>query len=255
MAKNVTQEEWDKLPASIRGTLALLGARPEKLRAMGAAGAPYTQAGAPGLKGEYVGPAVLPGVSGATVRGQGAPDIGAAHESAVVYDEQDPTLGITRAHEMEHVLANQGLGSSAALNTKWDELIGKGDASRAEIAKRLVAAGPYLQKKWGLDAPSAKAGYFSPLLLRQKDPHNYVNEQLATLSALEQLTNKRLVDDPYMRANVFKTPGERETYDAVTGLRQTRMDPRDLPPYTRQPENPGGIATLLPTSLQQLFGK
>ena len=36
--------------------------------------------------------------------------------------------------------------------------------------------------------------------------------------------------------NYFKDKNIREAYNAVTGLRQTRLDSKDLPPYTRIPE-------------------
>lgn len=45
------------------------------------------------------------------------------------------------------------------------------------------------------------------------------------------------MNDPEVR-KIFKTSAMRESYDAVTGLRQNRLDARDLPTYTRIPENP-----------------
>jgi hypothetical protein len=71
-------------------------------------------------------------------------------------------------------------------------------------------------------------------VLKRPDANNFLYEQLATLSALEQSKNKRLTDDPYVRKHILKTKDERETYNALTGLRQSRLDAKDLPPYTRQ---------------------
>jgi hypothetical protein len=163
-------------------------------------------------------------------------------DSAVILNSHD-TDPATLGHELEHVLANQGLGAGAAVNTKFGELNGddtalKRMATRNDIVKRLVEAAPHLIKEWGLDPQDAKGGYFSPKMYEYQGQHapNLMNEQFATLSALEQRKNKRLVDDPYIRQNVLRTPSERESYDAVTGLRQTRLDARDLPPYTRLPE-------------------
>ena len=51
------------------------------------------------------------------------------------------------------------------------------------------------------------------------------------------------MDDPVVR-KVFNTPALRETYDAMTGLRQTRLDARDLPSYTRIPEKPEAKQTV-----------
>jgi hypothetical protein len=39
-----------------------------------------------------------------------------------------------------------------------------------------------------------------------------------------------------LRKTLFKNKNVRETYNAITGLRQTRLYARDLPPYTRQSE-------------------
>ena len=55
-----------------------------------------------------------------------------------------------------------------------------------------------------------------------------------------------LTKDPVLRKTLFKNKEVRETYNAITGLRQTRLDARDLPPYTRQsePTEPGVIDKL-----------
>jgi hypothetical protein len=62
----------------------------------------------------------------------------------------------------------------------------------------------------------------------------YFDEQLASLSALEQTTGKSLTRDPEMR-KLFPNTQMMAVYDALTGLRQTRLDARDLPPHTPLP--------------------
>jgi hypothetical protein len=96
----------------------------------------------------------------------------------------------------------------------------------------LLAHAPYLAEKWGLDKADTVDGYFSKRVSARPDKNNFLYEQLATLSALEQVANRSLTDDPYIRKHVLKTPAEREAYNAMTGLRQTRLDPRDIAPYT-----------------------
>lgn len=189
---------------------------------------PYTQAGASQLQGQYYDPNMGDTTYGSTYRDKSG-------NSIITLNPKDSSSQITRAHEMEHVLANQGLGSGAKLNSMWDKLsTADGGAYRGEVVKRLVEHAPYLQKNWGLDSSSVESGYFSPNVLQRPDKNNFLYEQMATLSALEQSKNKRLTDDPYVRKNIFTTKGERETYNALTGLRQSRLDAKDLPPYTRQ---------------------
>ena len=75
-------------------------------------------------------------------------------------------------------------------------------------------------------------------------------EQLATLSALEQMNKKKLTDDPYVRNNILTTRDQRETYNALNGLRQSRLDPRDLAPYTRyEDKNDPSTSTKLKNGL------
>lgn len=189
---------------------------------------PYTQAGASQLQGQYYDPSMRATTLGSTYADK-------AGNSLITLNPSGVQSQVTRAHEMEHVLADQGLGSATKLNTLWDKLsTSDGGAYRGQVVKRLVEHAPYLQKNWGLDPADAQAGYFSPNVLKRRDAHNFLYEQMATLSALEQAKNKRLTDDPYVRKNILTTKGERETYNALTGLRQSRLDAKDIPPYTRQ---------------------
>jgi hypothetical protein len=66
-------------------------------------------------------------------------------------------------------------------------------------------------------------------------------EQLASLSALEQATGKFLTQDKEMRKLLFPNTEMMSIFDALTGPRQTRMDARDLPPHT--PINPMSYET------------
>jgi hypothetical protein len=155
----------------------------------------------------------------------------------------DPTAPPTTVgHEIEHALMHQGLPPNENINTMWDKLIfpdgKKGynkEDEKSAVVKRLVEHAPYLQEEWGLtkDHP-----YFSQKMLKvQGSRYPYLlQEQLATLSPLEQKLNKSLTEDPYVQKYILTTPAQRETYNALTGLRQSRLDAKDLPPYTRQPE-------------------
>jgi hypothetical protein len=135
-----------------------------------------------------------------------------------------------QAHEQEHLLSRQQLGTAAALNNTFDELMGgKNDSARKQFVSDAVGAADYLKKKYGIEN-----AYFSPKMLLQGGTPLY--EQLATLAGYEAANNVDLTKDPVLRKTLFKSKDVRETYNAITGLRQTRLDARDLPPYTRQPE-------------------
>ena len=151
----------------------------------------------------------------------------------------------TIAHEQEHLLARQGLGTGAAINSKFDELIGKkGAILREQFVKDAVGAAGYLKEKYGIDN-----AYFNPIMLKQGGTALY--EQLATLAGYEAANSVDFTKDPVLRKTLFKNKDVRETYNAITGLRQTRLDARDLPTYTRQPEptEPGMV-----DRFKQLFG-
>jgi hypothetical protein len=142
------------------------------------------------------------------------------------YNPIDPDPNITRAHEVEHVLSQQNLGEPGSMSKKWNEIA---PTSSAQVMQRMIANAPYLQEKFGLPTNEF---YFDPEFMKDPNYQNMIDEQFATLSALEQLKNKRLTDDPYVRENILTTPEDRAAYNAMTGLRQTRLDPRDIAPYT-----------------------
>ena len=250
----MTDEEFSKLPKGIVDVLQRSGYNPKNFdtKATIPGEKPYTQMGASSLVGEAVNPRM-----GSNTFGITAPE-GRAENTNRSYVVYAPAKNYTpetfspthvRAHEMEHVLANQSLGDISKLNSMWDRMTDSDNnwrSSTASVVKRLIEHAPYLQKEWGLDQAAAETGYFSKGVLKRPDKQNFLYEQLASLSALEQAKNKKLTEDPYVRKYILNTPAQRETYDALTGLRQTRLDAKDLPPHTRQPER------MKPTFLEML---
>lgn len=158
----------------------------------------------------------------------------------------------TIGHEAEHLLAIQGLGHGAMIDDKFDELTGsrellkKGhgrsfvDRSRNTFVDNALKAAPYLQEKYGLE----KNAYFDPKSVKfmQSKGGSVFYEQVASLAALEAQLGVDLTKDPVLRKTLCSHRDVREAYNAITGLRQTRLDSKDLPPYTRLAEpEPAGL--------------
>jgi hypothetical protein len=143
----------------------------------------------------------------------------------------------TRAHEAEHVLAKRGLGDARSINTKFDELMGDSKARRRFVSEALGLQ-DYLRNTYGITS-----AYFNPKQREFQGPllPNLLFEQLAELAAVEQSRNTDLTKDPTLRNTIFKDKKVREVYNSLTGLRQTRLDARDLSPYTPIPEKPEGV--------------
>lgn len=140
------------------------------------------------------------------------------------------------AHESEHLLARQQLGKPSEINTMFDSLAEdpkQGRAIRNQFVKDAARAYPYLKEKYGLDSM-----YFSPKMLDFQGPLalNLAYEMMADLVSIEAKTGTDITKDPYLRKNLFKDRETREIFNALTGLRQTRLDAKDLPPHTRQKE-------------------
>lgn len=165
----------------------------------------------------------------------------------VVFKSPTADMG-TVAHEVEHLMARRQLGSPSRINGKFDELIGD-KGMRSKFVSEAIAAAPYLTEKYGLES-----AYFDPKMAKFQGSlaPNLLYEQLATLSSLEQKHGVDLTKDPVLRKSLFKDPAVRETYNAITGLRQTRLDARDLPTYTRQPEPEAKTGAV--DKLKQLMG-
>lgn len=219
-------------PASLAG-LMREGTNPRAMRPVQPEGMPPSAAGLPSLR-VFQDPAI----SGTNTEGymMGGPHRGEDEiknrgmaQAVFVSDTNVPN---TVAHEVEHLLARQNLGHPSKLNTKFDELTGNKGLRHSFVTSAIKVA-PYLEKKYGMES-----GYFTEKMydLQGSRAKNLLYEQLAELSALEQIHKVDLTKDPELRKTLFKSPEIREAYNALTGLRQTRLDPRDLPPYTRQPE-------------------
>ena len=202
---------------------------------------PYTAAGASQLEG-IAGLPLREGLGGITL-GSVDDKRNATGRSVMLVNNSPqnpfPTKDVL-AHEMEHALEYQGAQQQGtSINHLWDSMVGtQSSGNRTDLTKRIIEHAPYLQKNWGLDPASVNEGYFSKKAI---DAYGYnlptiLNEHFATLSALEQNKNKRLTDDPYVRENILTSPTQRAAYKALTGLRQSRLDAKDLPTYTMQPD-------------------
>jgi hypothetical protein len=166
-------------------------------------------------------------------------------------------------HEGEHAMANQARGHGLATNEEYDRLRyeHRGRSRpidndreniplRSELVQRLASANEYLKEKYGL-----KSAYFQPEMLKFQGGRapNLLAEQLADLSALQQSKRVDIINDPYMQKMVFTTPQVRETVDALMGLRQTRLDAKDLAPYTPMSQQPVRGALSFPESAIKAF--
>jgi hypothetical protein len=115
-------------------------------------------------------------------------------------------------------------------------MLGKNSGSKQNLfLDGLKQSLPHLEEKYGI-----KNGYMNPKFIDSQGKVG-LYEIFATLAGAESQLGVDLTKDPELRKTMFKDKDVREAYNAVTGLRQTRLDPRDLPPYTRQPENEPGL--------------
>jgi hypothetical protein len=148
----------------------------------------------------------------------------------------------TKLHELEHSLTFRGgdpLGRPKikAVDNNYQAYYMLGSwQPMSQFTKNMVENREKLEKFFGRPLNNA---YFRPETLevvkkQQGDTSALFDEQMASLSALEQITGKSLTRDPEMK-KLFPSVKVMSVYDALTGPRQTRMDPRDLPPSTPQP--------------------
>jgi hypothetical protein len=129
---------------------------------------------------------------------------------------------------------------------------GEGKKKRLTMVQNFMNNRHLIEEFFGRPIDSS---YFSPNMfkaqLRSGTQGALFDEQIADLSALEQLTGKSLTRDKEMRKLLFPDDRSAEVYDAITGYRQTRLDSKDLPPYTPvSPEDPSVL-----DRLKGLFGK
>lgn len=141
----------------------------------------------------------------------------------------------TIAHETEHLLARQNLGFPQETRDKFNAILKKeaGDSAvekRNDFLQGLIKSLPYLEQKYGLDN-----GYMDATFINKSGDVG-LYEIFATLASAESSQNVDLTKDPELRKTMFKDPIVRQAYNAVVGLRQTRMDSKDIPPYTYIPE-------------------
>lgn len=154
----------------------------------------------------------------------------------------------TTAHEAEHLMARTQLGHPSDINEKFDALIQKPNA-RGNFVRTAMDIAPYLKSKYGLSN-----AYFDPRILKRNEAATVLYEQLASLASIEQTLGVDLTKDPELRKTLFKDKDVRETYNALTGLRQTRLDPRDISPYTRVPEKDTSTAQSLLEKTKKSLG-
>lgn len=160
-------------------------------------------------------------------------------------DQSPAREELTKLHELEHSLA---LRSGDILGRP--EIRGQDNAYRAyhllkkdwtpirQFAYNMASNKDKLEKFFGQPMDS---GYLNMSKQTLDDIRNrgdalqgLAEEQMASLSALEQTTGKFLTQDPEMR-KLFPSTKMMAVYDALTGPRQTRMDARDLPAHTPVP--------------------
>jgi hypothetical protein len=149
-------------------------------------------------------------------------------------------------------LARKQLGYPTAVNQKFDELIEKRGA-REKFVRDAADAYPYLKEKYGVNA-----AYFQPKMLKIQEKAGklpvLLYEQIATLAAIEDTQGVDLTKDPVLRKTLFKDRNVRETYNALTGLRMTRMDRHDIKPMTRVPEKGSEKEAGLTDRIKKMLG-
>jgi hypothetical protein len=159
-----------------------------------------------------------------------------------IYPNENPELSqrVTLAHETEHNLKRR---AGVDLNDTFDNLtqqardenyIGslfKKPASvlRKEFVNDAVNVASYLKDKFKVSLP----GYF-----REGAKPYVFDEQVASLAGLEETFGVDLTQDPFLRETLFNDADVRRAFRAITGLRQTRLDAKDLAPHTLTPDAP-----------------
>jgi hypothetical protein len=155
---------------------------------------------------------------------------------------------VTTLHELEHSMDARGgdlygrpnfaLMGGMDNNYRAYSLMGDDWGPVTETVKNMVDNREKLEKFFGrpLDNAYFRKDTYDNLnsVGSGSSPRALFSEQLASLSALEQVTGKFLTQDPEMR-KLFPNTRMMAVYDALTGPRQTRMDARDLPPHTPVP--------------------
>ena len=149
------------------------------------------------------------------------------------------------AHEIEHVTGMKakkyGKDRVGMFENNLSDLYGpKSAADNAETIRKQMGKNPEL------DAYIRKTYKVNPSYLFKQDTN--LEEYIADLSSIEQMSNKDITKDPVMFKHVFMSdPKLAEAYRSVTGFRTERFDPRDLAPFTMQEhlmQGPSNMAKL-----------
>ena len=141
----------------------------------------------------------------------------------------------TPQHEFEHILQNR---VAARYDTSYDRQVigeyaklGGNTTALIQHLERSAASMPLRERLQSI-AGTAPAAYIGGLSGKQFS----LAEQFAELSSLETFSGKDLTKDPVVRKEFFGNDDALiATYRATTGLRQERLDAKDLPPMTVQP--------------------
>lgn len=137
-------------------------------------------------------------------------------------------INITVGHENNHAMMEAAIGSGGAkeVSDYFDKMVGDKGQTREEISKALIKMQPYLQQRFGTrDISFHEEGY------NRMDGH-VLNEQIATLTAIEEAKTIDLTKDPILRKEVFNTELKRQAYNAMTSARLIKLDRNDLPVAT-----------------------
>jgi len=152
---------------------------------------------------------------------------------------------LTKLHELEHSMAFRAGDILGRPNVRSQDnayrayhLLNKDWTPIRQFAFNMASNRDKLEKFFGQPMDSGYLNMDAKTLdsIRNRGDalQGLAEEQMASLSALEQTTGKFLTQDPEMR-KLFPSTKMMAVYDALTGPRQTRMDARDLPPHTPVP--------------------
>lgn len=176
--------------------------------------------------------------------------------NVVVYDpEVTKTNPYVFSHEFEHQLAAKELNAIAEDYKKGGRTYDKTDVQLMSLVNPTAYNFYKILSDQGADQNAVKQmekGFESVIVKRrlkeilpmdtktdiarigQKNQPFF--EYLADLSGLETEYGVDLTQDPVIRKEIFgDDPVKIQAYKAVTGLRQTRLDAKDIAPYTYVP--------------------
>jgi hypothetical protein len=164
-----------------------------------------------------------------------------APERFVENENPEKAAHLLLAHEAEHLLKRR---ADRDINETFDQLTKQ--ARGENFLGSLFKTSPYLLRSRFVKDAANSTGYlkdkFKLTLPVYFDPKHVdssmFHEQVATLAGLEETFGVDLTQDPVLRKTLFNDPDVRRAYRAVTGLRQTRLDAKDLAPYTLTPDFP-----------------